>query len=356
MARSISPSMCSSRFLSWAKRSFMRWISFCIAFTSVAPTSGSSAACVSRSSEIFFSQSIISRSLSATSVSRRSFSALRSTTAASMRAASASMSARRCTKACSSWWLSSASVSRSRRCFAMSAFILVMSMCMESMPRCRSASSRCTVSNCWSMRMRFCERMVILDLSSSVVSALAALSFSTATSSVCPWIQRRCISSLSLPLVASSACSSRIVASSGPMASSSSCWARAASMPAFSFMASSLRLSTDTWCSFFSISSLRRRISCSYFWMSESLPLSSPVICSRRCLSTTLDAAVLRVSTRMRLRSFSRVAAAICLSAMAAFLRSMAALRFCADLSKLVCSLTELSLSSSRRRTSAATF
>mmetsp|Transcript_13298 Transcript_13298/g.35475 ORF Transcript_13298/g.35475 Transcript_13298/m.35475 type:complete len:357 (+) Transcript_13298:113-1183(+) len=356
MARSISPSMCSSRFLSCAKRSFMRWISFCMALTSVAPTSGSRACCVSLSRAIFFSQSIISRSDSATSLRRRSFSALSSTTCASTLSASCSMSARRCTNSCSSWWLSLASVDRSWRCLEMSVLILPMSRCMASMPRMRSWASRVCVSHCWSMRMRFWLRMVSRERSSRIDSDLVALSFSRPTSSVWPWIHRRCISSDSSPLVRSSAWSSRMVASRGPMASSSSCWARAASSPAFSFMRSSLRLSTETWCSFFSISSLRLRISCSYFWMSPSLPLSSAICWSRRCLSTTLLAAVLSASTRILARSFSSVAAAISFSWTNWFLRSMLCFRFCADLSREVCSLTALSFSSSRRRTSCATF
>mmetsp|Transcript_10563 Transcript_10563/g.35833 ORF Transcript_10563/g.35833 Transcript_10563/m.35833 type:complete len:297 (-) Transcript_10563:868-1758(-) len=295
----------------------MRWISFCMLFTSVAPTLGSRAAWVSRSSSIFLDQRMARRSASSQSARIRSFSSLSRAMAASCSRASASLALRRATKVCSRALVSSTRRSLRRRCWAVSSLMRVMSRCMASTERSSCSSSRCSEENWPSILRRFWLRMVSRAPRSCMRADLVSMLRSTPTSWVCPWIHWRCISSDSLPLSTISSWSSRMVASRGPICSSSSCLALAASSPAFSLRPSSLRVNWFTCCSFLLISSLRRLISWSYFAMSASLALRSALCSSRRSRSSALAASVWSASTRTRARRFSSAAVAISASAMA---------------------------------------
>ena len=144
IARCISATRrsCSRWSASWRRR--MRWISFSMAAISDSPTRGSSAACISRSSSIFFSQSATWRSHSTRSARRRSFSPRSASTRASAAALSASISRSSSEKTRSVMYTAEARRFERPSFFAMSALMRAMSSCIVLMAlSSRRSSPRC---------------------------------------------------------------------------------------------------------------------------------------------------------------------------------------------------------------------
>mmetsp|Transcript_2445 Transcript_2445/g.4089 ORF Transcript_2445/g.4089 Transcript_2445/m.4089 type:complete len:363 (-) Transcript_2445:289-1377(-) len=294
-AVSMAASSRSCSRLRFSSRSFMRWISFSMPLASLMPTSGSSAACVSRSSWIFFSQSITCRSVSTISSSTSALRVRTSCTRASRRRLSPSSSRSSSTNSFSStkFWFCSSPCALAF--CPISSFSRTMSLCITSM----EALSRLTSSLCcwisWSWRKRFWLRMLTLAFSSAFFSRSSSVSATVWTRVVWSASHSCCIWSTSFPTDSISFCRCRMVDSKGPMFSTSSM---------FSVSFSYLRLSRSTRYIFFSISSLRWRISIWYFSMSASLALSSSSSLPSVSRSCTLCASVFRASTLMRAISF----------------------------------------------------
>mmetsp|Transcript_23503 Transcript_23503/g.48663 ORF Transcript_23503/g.48663 Transcript_23503/m.48663 type:complete len:200 (-) Transcript_23503:1470-2069(-) len=187
----------------------------------------------------------------------------------------------------------------------MSSFSRCMSLCMFWIIwSSRFTSASCDPMSLFSLSF-FSVRMEILALSSVFFSSFSSVSEEVDTSCVWSASHSRCSFVAASLTVTISFRSAEIVASRGPICSTSSCPSTSSSY---------LRFSRSTRYIFFSISSLRWRISSWYFSISLSLSLSSVSCFSIISLSCTLWASVLSVSTRMRLSSFSRCAASISLS------------------------------------------
>mmetsp|Transcript_51067 Transcript_51067/g.141351 ORF Transcript_51067/g.141351 Transcript_51067/m.141351 type:complete len:219 (-) Transcript_51067:159-815(-) len=166
-------------------------------------------------------------------------------------------------------------------------------------------------------------------------------SLAASTSMVCSLSHRRCDSSLSACTAAICLPRFLMVASSGPMFSSSTSLVRL----------SYLRLRRSTRYIFFSISSLRWRISRSYFSMRRSFSLSSSTYLLRVSCSCVLCASVLSASTRMRAASFSMPARSISFSWMTDCTLAAVLARLRAALLTVVCvDLLAATLSSRARR------
>mmetsp|Transcript_16059 Transcript_16059/g.54742 ORF Transcript_16059/g.54742 Transcript_16059/m.54742 type:complete len:383 (+) Transcript_16059:558-1706(+) len=282
-------------------RSFMRWISFFIAATTSLPTSGSSTACVSFSSWILRSHSMIWRSLSTTSARISRFSSEHCEILLSSFAASCSSSLSWLTMLFSRLKLSFASVSWSVVFFAMSWLRRCMSLCMRSVLESRSLISFWCTECCWSRRVRFCVSTVCSLFRRCTFSASALFSFIRLTSSVWNTTHRRWSSLPSTSLALSSRFRLVMVASSGPMFSS----------VMFAVSLSYWRFRWSTSFVFFSISSLRRLISSSYFSIVLPFSLSSSSRALSVSLSLPLCACVLRMSTRTFASSFWSVVTCI---------------------------------------------
>mmetsp|Transcript_9071 Transcript_9071/g.15586 ORF Transcript_9071/g.15586 Transcript_9071/m.15586 type:complete len:401 (-) Transcript_9071:1484-2686(-) len=275
-------------------RSSMRWISFFMASTMSPPMVGSKASCISFSSWILRSQSMICRSDSISSASTCFFSSAQRSIFCSSLTASASRSFSRETMSISSTKLSLASISCSCVFLLMSALMRPRSLCMAFMAMSSSLISLFTCSNCVSRRVRRWRMTVCSDLSRCTVSTMWLFSFTKATSSTWNPTHRRCRSLPSTPLLTISRCRLLMVASSGPVLASS--------MLAVSFSYCLLYRSTSLV--FFSISSLRRRISTSYFSIVLPFSLSSSSSRFMVSLSLVLCACVLRMSTLILASSF----------------------------------------------------
>mmetsp|Transcript_18739 Transcript_18739/g.59736 ORF Transcript_18739/g.59736 Transcript_18739/m.59736 type:complete len:207 (+) Transcript_18739:611-1231(+) len=163
----------------------MRWISFSMLRVSACPTSGSSAACVSFSSSVFFSHSITCRSTSTISSSILSFSRTSASSCESSPRESRSSSLSSSMNSCSDAKLAFSSRACSSLLRAISWFRRVMSPCMPWMLFCRSTTSRLAASMARSVRSRFWSSTVRSDPSSPTTSLSFSAFLDTATSSVC---------------------------------------------------------------------------------------------------------------------------------------------------------------------------
>mmetsp|Transcript_17470 Transcript_17470/g.38043 ORF Transcript_17470/g.38043 Transcript_17470/m.38043 type:complete len:332 (-) Transcript_17470:1650-2645(-) len=202
-------------------RSSIRWISFFMASTMSPPMVGSRASCISFSSWILRSHSMICRSASISSASTCFFSSAQRSIFCSTLAASPSSSLRRVTMSISSTKLSLASSSCSCLFLLMSVFRRLMSLCITCIEWSRSLISLFTLSNWWSRRVRRCSMTVCSLLRRCTVSSMWLFSFTSATSSTWKPTQRRCSSLPSTPLLVISRCRLAMVASSGPVFASS---------------------------------------------------------------------------------------------------------------------------------------
>mmetsp|Transcript_7924 Transcript_7924/g.26325 ORF Transcript_7924/g.26325 Transcript_7924/m.26325 type:complete len:356 (-) Transcript_7924:1068-2135(-) len=320
-------------------RSVMRWISFFIELTASTPTSGSSACCVSFSSWILRSHSIIWRSFSTISARTPRFSSELVSIFVSSFAASASISLSWLTMEFSRLKLSFASVPCSAVFLLMSVLRRVMSVCMWSTLLSRSLISLLVLVSEFSRRVRFCPSTVCSPLRRCSFSARSLFSFVMATRSVWSTTHRRCMSLLSSSLAEISRWRLVMVASSGPVFSSS--------IPPVSL--SNWRLRRSTSLVFLSISSVRRRISSSYFSIVTPFSLSSSSSAVSVSRSLELCAWVLSTSTRILASSFSSCVACCSFSLTSLRIRRVFCTVFCADFSIVVCSerLTSMRSSSS---------
>mmetsp|Transcript_21916 Transcript_21916/g.41798 ORF Transcript_21916/g.41798 Transcript_21916/m.41798 type:complete len:269 (-) Transcript_21916:1327-2133(-) len=258
------------------------------------PMLGSSASCSSFSSCSLRSHSITCLSASTISAIVCFFSSATWSMRCSILMASASSSLSSLDTFISSTKLSFASSCCSSVFLAMSAFKRCMSVCMCATLLSTSFTSLVTFSYWRSSRARFCTITVCSDLRRCTVSPRLLFSFTSATSSTWKPTQRRCSSLPSTPLLAISRVRLAMVASSGPVLVSSM----------FAVSLSYWRLSRSTSLVLLSISSLRRRISISYF--SIVLPLSRSSSSSVTIVSFSLPlwACVFRMSTLILASSF----------------------------------------------------
>mmetsp|Transcript_65023 Transcript_65023/g.146698 ORF Transcript_65023/g.146698 Transcript_65023/m.146698 type:complete len:416 (-) Transcript_65023:1172-2419(-) len=303
--------LCTARSISLTRRSFspcrvrlrrfMRWISFSMACTSPSPTLGSNAAWVSFSSWIFFSHSSSCRSASMISSSTSSFFSV------------AALILRSISRLCSSRPLSWLTKSSSKTPFAsvnspslspffpMSSFRRDMSVCSAAAAPLKRLISASAIAVALTVRSRFSDRMATRARSSLLASATSSVSELASTRAVWSRSQSLCSATDSSARSAISFLRALIVASRGPRSSPSPPPAALCDSRSFSY----LRFKVSTFSIFFSISSLRCRISSWYFSTSLSLSVRFPTALSRRSRSWVLWAWVLSESTLILLSSLS---------------------------------------------------
>mmetsp|Transcript_17006 Transcript_17006/g.35960 ORF Transcript_17006/g.35960 Transcript_17006/m.35960 type:complete len:280 (+) Transcript_17006:38-877(+) len=213
-----------------------------------------------------------------------------------------------------------------------------ISACICSIPLRTSLSSFSCIRTCPSIRTRFCDSTAACDSISDTFSAWAEASLASFTSSVCVLIHMRCRSPHARRFCSTSLRRFLIVASSGPTAAAAS--PAAASRRERS--ASNLRFRPSRSRIFFSISSLRRRISSWYLTMRPSLRRSSSSTSVTVALSCSLCAIVLSESTLIRASSFLTCAISFSLLCMADCIDCVDLLMLCAAFCSVVCAASEL--------------
>mmetsp|Transcript_59333 Transcript_59333/g.139767 ORF Transcript_59333/g.139767 Transcript_59333/m.139767 type:complete len:461 (+) Transcript_59333:759-2141(+) len=243
---------------------------------------------------------MISRSFSTSSSLMRSFSSSVDLTCTSSLTACSSRSLSEFAKSASSVKLFPSSVAYLLWLRPMRSLSFAMSVCMLAMDAFSSDTSFSCTRTCPSTRTLFWVSTAVCALISATRSDCCDASLESFTSSVWVPIHMRCRSLHTRLFWSISFLKLLIVASRGPTtAASAPAWASN-----FWRRASYLRLRESRSRIFFSISSLRRRISSSYLSTNCSLRLSSSSMSLTVTLSWSLCAVVLSASTLIRDSSF----------------------------------------------------
>mmetsp|Transcript_5446 Transcript_5446/g.8798 ORF Transcript_5446/g.8798 Transcript_5446/m.8798 type:complete len:362 (-) Transcript_5446:1219-2304(-) len=301
------------------------------------------AACVSFSSSILRSSTIITRSFSTNSSLTRSLCSSVERTCVSSRTAASSRSLSVLVRSVSRVKLSPSSIASDLWLKPISSFSFDMSVCIAPILFCRSSISFFCWFTCPSTRMRFCTSTAVCALISPTRSLCDDASLDNLTNSVCVLIHMRCKSLHVFRLASISLRRLLIVASSGPDTAASA----PAACSSLARNPSNLRLSVSRSRIFFSISSFLRRISTSYFSTRTSLRLSSRSMSLTVALSWSLCASVLSASTLMRDNSLRTCASSFSLACMCCCMPCVCLSVLCADFCSVVCSASDCITASS---------
>mmetsp|Transcript_2412 Transcript_2412/g.4482 ORF Transcript_2412/g.4482 Transcript_2412/m.4482 type:complete len:455 (-) Transcript_2412:58-1422(-) len=329
MARSISRIIFSCSRVRALSLCFMLLISLCMPAASLLLAVGSSVTCVSLDSWIFFSHSSTWRSVSTISSRIWFLLALISEILLSMPTASFSSSLSSWMNSCSVTKLLFLSSSCSFPFRPMRSLSLLISLCRTVMLAFKALSSASFVLMSWSSLTLFWLMMFTFALSSLFLSLTPSVSLAVCTSRVWSLSHVFCSCSHFSSSKSISLLMLLMLASSGPMLSSSS-----TPSSIFSYFLFSL----STLYIFFSISSFLWRISIWYFSINLSFSLSSMTHLSMVSRSCTLCASVLRVSTLILASSFLMSAASISFSCTAAISTFSCLAKFFVALLLVICS------------------